>query len=272
LCVVVVINPDRTVCVKGPFGVSAFPEIDDEELLKIGTILNGWRGFNLSVYKDKCMKRRVAIRMRSTGSCTVAEYCDLLNRSSQELKLLQVLASLFASRSDGDNEPIRFWCLGCACGEEPYSLAILLREYFSRELRRVQTTILGTDIDDETLQAARSAEYNEERFKEMPPGLRERYFRQSGRLFRPTQEIREMVAFVKADISNVDEYVPSSLVFCRNTLIYFTRKEQEKILSGIADILPPDGILVLGKSESMVSSLRWRFTPVCQVERIYRRV
>ncbi len=81
-----------------------------------------------------------------------------------------------------------------------------------------------------------------------------------------------MVLFRKADICNPKEYVPSNLVFCRNTLIYFTRPEQEKILSRIADILKPDGILVLGKSEALVGSSRARFAPICRTERIYRRI
>ncbi len=67
-------------------------------------------------------------------------------------------------------------------GEEPYSLAIMLREFFSREIRHARLSLLGTDIDDTALQAAQTAEYDEGRFKEMPVGLRERYFRRSGKI------------------------------------------------------------------------------------------
>jgi chemotaxis protein methyltransferase CheR len=273
----------------------ALPEVSDEELAEVGAILKRWRGFSLAVYKDACMKRRVAIRMRSTRSSNAAAYCELLNRSDQELALLQksltihfsqffrnhtvfeklrkeVIPELFAHRPDDWDEPLQFWCLGCAGGEEPYSLAIMLREFFSREIRHMRLSLLGTDIDDATLQAARSAEYDEGRFKEIPAGLRERYFRRSGQLFRLIPEARDMVLFRKADMCNPEEYVPSNLVFCRNTLIYFTRSEQEKILNRIADILKPDGILVLGKSEMLVGSSRDRFTPICRTERIYRRI
>jgi chemotaxis protein methyltransferase CheR len=270
------------------------PEVRDEELAEIGAILNRWCGFSLAVYKNSCMKRRVAIRMRSTSSSDAAAYCDLLNRSGQELDLLQksltihvsqffrnhtvyeklrreVIPEFFASRPDDRDEPLQFWCLGCAGGEEPYSLAIMLREFFSREIRRARLSLLGTDIDDTALHAARTAEYDEGRFKEMPVALREQYFRRSGEKFRLIPEVSEMVLFRKADICNPEEYVPSNLVFCRNTLIYFTRSEQEKILGRIADILKPEGILVLGKSEALVGSSRDRFTPICRTERIYRR-
>lgn len=281
-----------------PFGGSTFPalpEVSDKELAEIGAILERWRGFSLAVYKDSCMKRRVAIRIRSTRSSDAAAYYDLLKRSEQELDLLQksltihvsqffrnhsvfeklrkdVLPELFASRPDDRDEPLRFWCLGCAGGEEPYSLAIMLREFFGREVRRRRLSLLATDIDGTTLQTARMAEYDEGRFKEMPPGLRERYFRQEGRLFRLIPEVRDMVAFRRGDMCNPEEYAPSDLVLCRNALIYFTRPEQERILNRIADILAPDGILVLGKSEALVGTARGRFTPVCRTERIYRRV
>jgi chemotaxis protein methyltransferase CheR len=292
------IGPGRKVNVKLSIGDSTFPElseISDYDLATIGMILNEGRGFDLSVYKEKCMKRRVAIRIRSTGCSNVADYCDFLRRSFRELELLQktltihvsqffrnpsmfeklrneIIPKLFASSPDKDSEPLRFWCLGCAGGEEPYSLAILLREYFSREIHKVRPTIMATDIDAETLKVAHLGEYNEDRLKELPDVLRERYFRQENRRFCLVPEIREMVTFRMADISDVEQYIPSSLVLCRNTLIYFTRTNQEKILNGIADILQPGGILVLGKSESLIGNSNRRFRPVCQLERIYQRV
>jgi len=272
----------------------AHAEITDDELAEIGTILSMWRSINISAYKDKCMKRRVAIRMRSTRCRDAAEYCNLLRQSPQELDLLQkaltihvsqffrnpsmfvklrdeVLPGLFSSCDKNGAGTLRFWCLGCAGGEEPYSLAILLREHFSKELRQVQTIILGTDIDTETIRAAQQAEYIEDRLKEVPADLKERYFRQNGTRFRLVPELREMVTFLQGDITRTSEYAPSDLVVCRNTLIYFTRPDQEKILQGIADILPAGGILVLGKSETLVGEVRQRFEAVCPVERIYRR-
>lgn len=270
-------------------------EISDDELAEVGTILSMWRAINISVYKDKCMKRRVAIRMRSTHCRNAAEYCNLLRQSPQELDLLQktltihvsqffrnpsmfeklrdeVFPVLFKTCERNGAPSLRLWCLGCAGGEEPFSLAILLREYFGKEIRLIQPVIRGTDIDAETLKTAQQAEYSEDRLKEVTCGLRERYFRQSDTRFRLVPEIRDMVTFLHGDITRTAEYVPSDLVVCRNTLIYFTRPAQEKILHGIADILPPGGILVLGKSEILAGDVRRRFEAVCPVERIYRRM
>ena len=270
-------------------------EITDDELTEIGTILSMWRSINMSVYKDKCMKRRVAIRMRSTHCRDASEYCNLLRQSPHELDLLQkaltihvsqffrnpsmfdklrneVLPGLFSSSEKNGTGKLRFWCLGCAGGEEPFSLAIILREHFCKELRKVQAIIHGTDIDAETIRAAQQAEFIEDRLKEVPADLRDRYFRQNGSRFRLVPELREMVTFLQGDITRTTEYVASDLVVCRNTLIYFTRHDQEKILHGVADILPQGGILVLGKSETLVGDVRQRFEAICPVERIYRRL
>lgn len=270
-------------------------EITDDELTEIGTILSMWRTINMSAYKDKCMKRRVAIRMRATACRDAAEYCNLLRQNPHELDLLQkaltihvsqffrnpsmfeklrtdVLPGLYCSCKENGAGKVRFWCLGCAGGEEPFSLAMLLKEHFSKELRTVQTIIDGTDIDTETILAAQQAEYIADRLKDVPADLRDRYFRQYGSRFRLVPELREMVTFQQGDITRTTDYVPSDLVVCRNTLIYFTRPDQEKILNGVADILPTGGILVLGKSETLVGAVRQRFEAVCPVERIYRRL
>ena len=279
-------------------GSTIFPaaaEICAGELAEIGTILNKRRNFNLTVYKDTCIKRRIAIRIRATRSRDVSEYCRLLRQSEQELDLLQkvltihvsqffrnpslfkklcadVLPGLFSAAQHGPVKALRLWCLGCAGGEEPYSLAILLREHFSSDLRQIATTILGTDIDAETLDTARRGEYGEDRLKEVSAELKEHYFCPHRERLRLNSEILEMVTFTQGNISRTDQYSVANLVFCRNTLIYFSRPEQEKILNGIAEILPTGGILVLGKSETLVGATRRRFSPVCTIERIYRKL
>lgn len=269
-------------------------DIGDDELAEISMILEMRRNFSMSVYKDKCMKRRVAIRMRSCRCSDAAAYCSLLRQSEQELDLLQKALTIHVSQffrnpsmfeklqrevipllykcCSEKSEALRIWSLGCAGGEEAYSLAILLREYFVRNLRQISTTIDATDIDEDTLNTARMAEFNEDRLADLPEDLRERYFQVSGSRMKLVSVIREMVTFYKDDIMAVHKYLPCNLVLCRNTLIYFTRPDQEKILQGVANILPLGGILVLGKSETLVGEVRSRFAAVCPVERIYRRI
>ena len=270
------------------------PEISDEALAEISLILKMRRSFIMSLYKDKCMKRRIAIRMRSTRCHDTAAYCDLLRQSSQELDLLQknltihvsqffrnpsmfeklqttVLPYLF-QRADARQEHLRFLSLGCASGEETYSLGIMLRAFFARELLNTQVEIQGFDIAEDILQTAAQAEYVEDRLKELPDSLRDRYFVQKGARFQLTADIRDMVTLHQRNIKDVESFEPCQLALCRNTLIYFTRPEQEKILLGITHILPSGGILVLGKSETLVGEVRKFFATVCPAERIYRKL
>lgn len=269
-------------------------EIGDDALAEISLILEMRRNFSMSIYKDKCMKRRIAIRMRSCRCLDAAEYCNLLRQSEQELDLLKKTLTIHVSqffrnpslfeklqttvlpylfqKADAEHEPLSFWSLGCAGGEEAYSLGVILREFFARQLLHTPVKIHAFDIDADILQAAVRAEYNEERLKDLPDSFRERYFVPGGPRLKLADTIREMVTFHQENIMDVETFEPCQLVLCRNTLIYFTRPDQERILRGIAHVLPPGGILVLGKSETLVGDVRRLFATVCPVERIYRRL
>lgn len=269
-------------------------EIGDDELAEISTILEMRRNFSMSIYKDKCMKRRVAIRMRSCRCHDAGAYCTLLRQSDQELDLLKKTLTIHVSqffrnpslfgklqhevfpylfqKAGAERSNLRLLSLGCAGGEEAYSLGIVLREFFSRELLLISTEIHAFDIDADILQVAIQAEYNEDRLKDLPDALRERHFVPNGSRVRLSADIRAMVAFHQQNIMDVESFESCQLVLCRNTLIYFTRPDQEKILRGIARILPAGGVLVLGKSETLVGDVRGLFATVCPVERIYRRL
>jgi chemotaxis protein methyltransferase CheR len=270
------------------------PEISDDTLAEIAVVLQMRRDFNISMYKDKCMKRRIAIRMRSCRCRDAAEYCSVLRQSDQELDLLKkaltihvsqffrnpslfeklrtdILPQLFQN-NDVVRKSLHIYSLGCAGGEEAYSLGIILREFYSRQLVHTPVEISAYDIDSDILHAAVRAEFNEDRLKDLPDSFRERYFVQDGKRLRLTADIRNMVSFHMRNIVDVETFEPCQLALCRNTLIYFTRQDQEKILRGIAHILPSGGILVLGKSETVVGEVRQLFATVCPVERIYRRL
>lgn len=269
-------------------------EISDDALAEISLILEMRRNFSMSIYKDKCMKRRVAIRMHSCHCLDAADYCILLRQSEQELDLLkktltihvsqffrnpslfnklqtEILPSLFIS-AIRDQKTFRIWSLGCAGGEEAYSLAIILREFFADLLRKTTVDICAADIDEGILEAALRAEYTEDRLKDLPTSIRDRYFTAKGARMLLTQEVRTMVSFHQKNLMDVATFDYCQLALCRNTLIYFTRQEQEKILTGIANLLQSGGILVLGKSETLVGDVRKLFTTVCPIERIYQRL
>lgn len=270
------------------------PEISDDELAEIGLILEMQRNFSMSIYKDKYMKRRVAIRMRSCSCLDAASYCNLLRQSEQELDLLKKTITIHVSQffrnpsmfeklqttilpqlfkeAGGAQNTFNFRSLGCAGGEEAYSLGIILREFFARELLQTPTEIHALDIDADILRTATQAHYDDERLKNVPDPIRNRYFTPYGHRMQLSESIRSLVTFHLQNIMDVGSLEPSQLILCRNTLIYLTRPDQEKILFGISNILKAGGILVLGKSETLVGEVRALFTTVCPVERIYRRI
>ncbi len=268
-------------------------EISEEEFDQIRRTLQDMRGFNLDAYKDKCVRRRIAIRIRATHCESAREYCHLLTSQAAEVDLLlkvltihvsqffrnfstfeklrlEILPYLFTVARQEKLSGLKFWSLGCAGGEEPYSLALLLADHFSRDLERIPVTIEGTDVDASILDAARLGQYSQERMVELPPHYLQRYFTESNGQFTLIPSIRDMVHFRHGNIFHGDIYQRCDLVLCRNVLIYFAREQQENVIRNIARVLNPWGIMVLGKSETLLGESRSLFQTVCPVERIYR--
>ena len=271
------------------------PEISAEAFGTILRVLKSLRDFNLDIYKDKCIKRRIAIRIRKTGCSSATEYGELLMRDAAEpdhlLKVLTIHVSQFFrnpstfqklqddifpylfSRCDMDRrDRLKLWSVGCAGGEEPYSAALIIKEYFTDRLALQEIAILGTDVDQEVLETAKKGAYREERLLEVRREIKERWFRATEGKFQLAPEIINMVTFRRSDLSDIGSFPESDLILCRNVLIYLERSHQEKILSGFADALRSGGVLVLGKAETLVGESRRRFQTICPIERIYRVV
>ncbi len=275
--------------------VADVPEIPAAAFDLILRILKELRDFKLDIYKDKCIKRRIAIRIGKTKCLSATEYGELLMRDSAELDhLLRVLTIhvsqffrnpptfqklreeifpyLFDRCNRADAAELKIWSVGCARGEEPYSTALILKHFFADLIAGRGLSILATDVDQEVLESAQNGVYREERLAEVPPEIRECWFAPREGKFQLAQEILDMVTFRRGDLSDVSAFPECDLILCRNVLIYLERSHQEKILTAFADALRPGGVLVLGKAETLVGESRRRFQTVCPVERIYRAV
>lgn len=278
----------------GGHPASSAPEqlVDDPELERLKAKIHRDRGFNCHFYKEKCLRRRLAVRMRARVQATFAEYAALLDRDPAEYDLLLdtltinvtkffrnaeswravedlVLPAVF----DGSPGVRRIWSAGSASGEEAYSASILLREWAGRngrtaELERVR--IVGTDIDRRSLEAAARAEYPELSLSEMPAELRERWF-SPGPPFRLHPEARGGVSFHRRDLISEPPPPDQTLIFCRNVVIYFDREIQEAVFQKMHDALLPGGFLVMGKVETLVGRTRALFQPISHRERIFRK-
>ena len=267
----------------------------DREFEELTRKISRERGFSCASYKEKCLRRRIAVRMRARGVHTYGEYSRVLDSDSAEYdRLLDALTinvtKLFRNWSvyealaekvvpalwEADTRPIHVWSAGCSSGEEPYSLAILFHRYAAlrgqlRDVERIH--VVGTDIDRASLAAAERGQFNEGAFDETPADLRAQYF--SAKVpFTVAPAVRASVHFRRLDL--LDQWTPQlggyQLITCRNVLIYFDRDTQERLLARFHDVLAPTGFLVLGKVETLLGPVRSQFAAVDARERIFRRV
>jgi chemotaxis protein methyltransferase CheR len=228
--------------------------------------------------------------MRARGVADVFDYSKLLDQDPGEYdRLLRVLtinvSKFFRNRETWSvirdevipdilqrGDPLVMWSAGAAAGEEAYSLAILAWDWLARSgfggwngIR-----IIGTDIDGESLQVARMAEYPAAALDETPADLKRQWF-EAGETYRLKEPIPRLVEFRQRDILAGRPEFEADLIVCRNLLIYLDKEAQRRVFDTFAETLRVRGYLVLGRVEMLASEVRERFEVVCARERIYRK-
>ena len=268
--------------------------LEDQQFSALTAKISQDRGFGCASYKDKCLKRRIAVRMRARGVHTYSDYADILDTDPTEYdRLLDALTinvtKLFRNWEvyeaiarvvipalwARDSSPIRVWSAGCSSGEEPYSLAVLFHRHAAsgNDLGRLaRVNIHGTDIDRESLASAARGHFVEASFSDTPPDLRKEYFTEQPP-FTVSPVVRSLITLEQRDL--LREGPPATgldLVICRNVLIYFDRHSQERLLQMFHAALRPGGFLVLGKVETLLGESRARFAGVDARQRIFQKL
>jgi chemotaxis protein methyltransferase CheR len=146
---------------------------------------------------------------------------------------------------------LMIWCAACSTGQEPYSLALLFREHFP-ELRDWNVVLLATDLSREVLDRARAGKYNQiEVNRGLPARLLVKYFQQQGTQWQLNEDIRRLVDFREMNLAQPWPFLPRmDLIINRNVMIYFDVPTKKSILGRTAQLLRPDGYLLLGGSET----------------------
>lgn len=247
-------------------------------------------GFECRSYKEKCLRRRIAVRMRARGVHTYGDYAALLRTDDSEygrlLDTLTINVSKFYRNPDVWEALQRLvlpelyalggarlyaWSAGCAGGEEPYSINMLLRDYArAHDHDPEKHRILATDVDRTVLGFARKAEYGSFAMTDIPDDVRDRWFDVDTQ-FRLRPEAKRNVRFEPLDLLKDPFPEKQHLIFCRNVIIYFERPLQEALFRRFYDALVPGGFLVLGKVEALFGSAAGLFRPVAARQRIFRR-
>ena len=267
---------------------------DDVEFAALTGLISRETGFALDAYKDKCLRRRIAVRMRACGVHTYGDYRAVLKRTPSELERLRDALTInvtrfYRNRETWDALRSRFlpplwdarggrldvWSAGCSSGEEAYTIAMIvasLCELRGRSTWLDRLTIDATDVDRESMARATAGTYRREAFQETPAELVDRYTVPAPPGLAIVPELRRRVRVRELDLTGAEIATAAyDMVLCRNVVIYFDRPMQERLFSGFADALRPGGILVLGKVETLLGPARDRFQLSDARERIYER-
>ena len=250
------------------------------------------RGFDFTAYKRNSLMRRVSKRMESLGIEGYDAYLDYLQVRPEEFEALfntilinvtsffrdpevwatlsrEILPALLDGR--GRDHVIRVWSAGCASGQEPYSVAMALAEILGADVARERMKIYATDLDDQALNEARMATYDERQVADVPPALLEKYFDRNGSKYTFNRDLRRSIIFGRHDLVQDAPISRIDLLLCRNTLMYFNADAQARILARFYFSLNPGGCVMLGRAEMLFSHAAL-FAPVDLKRRLFRAV
>ncbi|MGB7394054.1 MAG: CheR family methyltransferase, partial [Pricia sp.] len=229
-------------------------------------------GTDFSQYKPNTIMRRISYRMTNLKLNSLVDYYEMIKNSPRELDVLfetvligvteffrdteaydglkKHLEILLEDKNPGDS--IRIWSVGCATGEEPYSVGILLHELLGTAINQHQIQIFASDIDEKALNFGRKGVYKKESLENIPSELKSRYFeKRKDDHFEISKEIKQHTLFARHDITHDPPFVKLDLIVCRNLLIYFNNELQKQAFQIFHYSLRPKGLLFLGKSESV---------------------
>jgi two-component system CheB/CheR fusion protein len=258
---------------------------------KIHAVLRRRVGHDFSQYKETTIVRRLSRRMTALQIETVEDYVRILEDQPDEAQRLfkdlligvteffrdpesfealgsQVIPALFEDKSPED--PVRVCVVGCASGEEAYSLAILLSEYSCALEHPVKIKVFATDIDEHALEVARRGRYPESIAEHVSAARLERFFEKQDNAFQVKRELREHCIFTSHSLIKDPPFARQDLISCRNVMIYLEPPLQQKIIPLFHYALRPGGYLFLGPSDSTASQGEL-FDTVDQKHRILRR-
>jgi two-component system, chemotaxis family, CheB/CheR fusion protein len=257
-------------------------EIEHSErvlLPKILAILRTRTGRDFSRYKSATLLRRISRRMQLNYIEDFNRYMDRLRDHPEETQALaddllitvtsffrdrevfeklekEVVPSLFEGKSSQDI--LRVWSVGCATGEEAYSLAMIFIEEASRREAPPQIQIFASDLHKRSLDSAREGVFTGDIANDVSPHRLKRFFHKEDSGYRIRKEVRDVVVFAPHNLLGDPPFLRINLISCRNLLIYLDRSVQGDAIDLFHYALAPDGYLLLGTSETLESSELFR--------------
>lgn len=265
--------------------IMGFSSAEFEGFLK--TILPDM-GLNWRRYRRRNIRRRLLHRLDAIGLASLEEYGEVLQSDEKEFQIFYNLLTVTISRffrnrrtyerlrSDvipdliNRDKMLSIWSIGCAGGEEPYSLAILWDAYFRDRYPDTKLLITATDIDRGCLDRAEKGVYEKSSLRELPKELVGRYFVHERRHFALDERVKRMADFRFHDVLKEGSLKGNNLILCRNlAFTYFGPELQKKVLDKIYTSLEPGGYLIIGRKETLPENAV--FEPIYPNDGIYKR-
>ena len=256
--------------------------LSDKEFEIFRALVYEHTGISLSESKRPLLQARLTRRLRALGLATFSEYHRVLTeRDSSGDELGRFVNAITTNKTDFFREPhhfrhlaeewvpaakaraansgaraIRIWSAGCSTGEEPYSIAMTIREALGTAAGW-DVKILASDLDTDVLARAEAGVYSVEQAAPVPQAMLRRHFLRgrgadAGHV-RVRPELRSLITFRRINFLDARWPIRGQLdiIFCRNVIIYFDRPTKQRVLERFLGLLKDDGLLILGHSESV---------------------
>jgi two-component system CheB/CheR fusion protein len=282
----------RHAYVNGGRHIEAAPEAADQ-LTQVLALLRTRSKFDFRAYRKKMLTRRIERRMGLNHFDSIPDYMAFLRGHPEELK--QLIKDLFISVTSFFRDPdafqhlasqvvaplveskdadavIRVWVPGCATGEEPFSIAMLLQEQLAATHKSCRVQIFATDVDEDALAVARQGLYPESISGDVSPERLARFFAKvDDHTYQVNKQVRETVTFAAQNLISDAPFTKLDLISCRNLLIYLEPDTQKKVVTLFHFALNEGGFLFLGSSETIGRQID-QFEALSKKWRIYRRI
>jgi len=253
--------------------------LTDSDYSFVSTLLYSRFGIQLGGHKRVLVAGRLTKRVRQLGLSSFPQYFDYLRADSSGNELSEFINRLTTNHSffyrekdhyeflqakvlplvrrELERDPrhqVRMWSAGCAAGEEVYTLALVLRNFFGPLVDTGDFGLLATDISLAALKLAQEGRYASQKLSELPPGLRAGNFRECGSdLFELAPEIKRMVLLKRLNLMAESYPLKNAfdVIFCRNVMIYFDQASRSRLVRSFYRYVKPGGYFFIGHSESI---------------------
>ena len=250
-------------------------DLTDKDFKFLQNLVYDETGIVIGDHKRQMIYRRLVKRVKELKINDLKSYCSILrNRHNDEMMnfinaVTTNLTSFFREKHhfeflseeflpkliQSENRRLRIWSSASSTGEEPYSIAITMLEGLEGHLSNIDAKILATDLDTQVLTTAKRGEYKYDRISDLPPQMINKWFNKLDNTenYKAIPTLRQHITFNQLNL--LGQWPMSGLfdvIFCRNVLIYFDTDTQKKMVQRFYDTLQPNGILMLGHSESVL--------------------